>query len=82
MGYAIRTVIVLLRFLKNGPDPVPVNMMGGQLSSCRGEDKALFELLFFTLQVILIRPSPTSSEVNEKTPADFNGSWIGPIVLC
>lgn len=56
--------------------------MGGQLSSHRGQDKALYELLFFTLKVSLIGPSPASSEVNEKTPADFNGSWIGPIVLC
>lgn len=57
-------------------------MMGGQLSSHRGQDKALYELLFFTLKVSLIGPSPTSAEVNEKTPAVFNGSWIGPIVLC
>lgn len=56
--------------------------MGGQLSSHRGQDKALSELLFFTLKVNLIGPSPTSAEVNEKTPAVFNGSWIGPIVLC
>lgn len=57
-------------------------MMEGQLSSRRGQDKALYELLFFSPKVSLIGPSPTSAEVNEKTPADFNGSWIGPIVLC
>lgn len=62
--------------------PVPENVMGGQLASHRGQDKGLYELLFFILKACLIGPSPTSAEANERTPADFNGSWIGPIVLC
>jgi len=65
-----------------GSDSVPENTMGGQLSSHRGQDKGLYELLFFILKACRNGPSPTSAEANERTPADFNGSWIGPIVLC